>query len=268
MSEPVSALDNVSHWVCARNRLIDIFFSVVAGVLTAIAIEAWYRTKQYWRYRRFGCIYGRKVREHKLVVGTLQASSFCKPPGYVKDPSRQLGITASAISSLCEMRALSYVSRSIADNSDLQSVVTWDEKLREALDVDFISFGAMSNLKSEDVFRNEANHLAEFSLAKGRFVKKTDQSVLYEPRPTFDHGIILKIHPHQFRKRTWIACAGYGEWGTSGAAYFLAHHWPELEQKLAKDHMFPWSDSSFVAVIEVELEKDESAKLVDFVKGR
>jgi hypothetical protein len=65
----------------------------------------------------------------------------------------------------------------------------------------------------------------------------------------------LKIHPKQFPGRVWIACAGKGEWGTSGSAWFLANRWKEIVKQLS-------NTDRFVCVIEVERLKDQSATLV------
>jgi len=31
--------------------------------------------------------------------------------------------------------------------------------------------------------------------------------------------------PADFPNHSWIVCAGLGEWGTSGTAWYLAHRW-------------------------------------------
>jgi len=68
-----------------------------------------------------------------------------------------------------------------------------------------------------------------------------------------DYGFILKIHPEQHKNKVWIVCAGYGEWGTSGAAYYLAKNWKYIYKKA--------KDKPFAIMINVEIGKDESAKI-------
>jgi hypothetical protein len=51
-----------------------------------------------------------------------------------------------------------------------------------------------------------------------------------------DHGFILRITPPEFPTRSWIVCAGLGEWGTSGSSWFLANKWQELVEK----KVIPW----------------------------
>jgi hypothetical protein len=81
--------------------------------------------------------------------------------------------------------------------------------------------------------------------------------LLTEHRARMEYGIILKIHPTQFPERTWIACAGMGETGTSGAAWFLARKWKELEKRAD-------GAGRFFALIAVEQGKDESAVVIKF----
>lgn len=69
----------------------------------------------------------------------------------------------------------------------------------------------------------------------------------------------MRIHPVPFPDRTWICCAGYGEWGTSGAAWFLANKWRELAKGLG-------ADESFLALVEVKREQDETTLLVGLFK--
>lgn len=88
----------------------------------------------------------------------------------------------------------------------------------------------------------------------------TGKSLIRDYHEYLDYGIILKINPAQFPGRTWIACAGMGEFGTSGAAWFLSKKWPELE-RLAQ------GAGSFFALLAVEPGKDESAVLVNFGSG-
>jgi hypothetical protein len=53
----------------------------------------------------------------------------------------------------------------------------------------------------------------------------------------------------------WLACAGLDEWGTSGAAWFLANKWANLNQRAGS--------RPFAAVVRVRPGQDQSAELVD-----
>ena len=71
--------------------------------------------------------------------------------------------------------------------------------------------------------------------------------------------MILKIHPTQFSNRTWILCAGIGEWGTSGAAWYLAYKWKEI-YRYAKS-------SPFALVIKVKRNQDEFSEPIFKLKN-
>lgn len=60
----------------------------------------------------------------------------------------------------------------------------------------------------------------------------------------------------QFPHRTWLSCAGFGEWGTS---WFLATKWKVLSEQ-AK------AEEDFLALILVKQGQDESATLVKLFK--
>jgi hypothetical protein len=164
--------------------------------------------------------------------------------------------SAESAASACEIRAASYVSSALGREGGVSTTSATDDDLVAQLDIDFVSFGAMNNEKTLDLFSNEANDLAEYDVSRGIFVWKQDRSSLCPPpRPNIDCGVILKIHPKQFPGRVWIACAGKGEWGTSGSAWFLANRWKEIVKQLS-------NTDRFACVIEVERLKDQSATLV------
>ncbi len=66
-----------------------------------------------------------------------------------------------------------------------------------------------------------------------------------------DHGILLRIKNPYHQQHYLFICAGLGEWGTSGSAYYLFHHW----KKLYKKH----KQRNFCKIIAVALDSDESA---------
>jgi hypothetical protein len=113
----------------------------------------------------------------------------------------------------------------------------------------------MNNGKTLDLFSNDANCLAEYDVSQRIFVWKKDRKPLYSPSSNFDYGIIQKIHPRQFPDRTWITCAGIGEWGTSGSAWLLSKRWKNLALQVR-------GQDGFVCVIRVEPKKDQSATLI------
>jgi len=68
-----------------------------------------------------------------------------------------------------------------------------------------------------------------------------------------DYGIILRLVNSRFPKTFLFVCAGLGDWGTSGASWFLAAKWNELHSKFK---------GNFGVVVEVDPGSDQSARLV------
>lgn len=230
-----------------------IALNILGGILTVGVVEL---ARWGWKtrsHRRFRIVLGSKLESMNLTLGRL-----FPPPGTVfgVDPKFSYRIKAGAIGSFCEVRGVAYIIRSIGEQSSIRVRVVPAQDIEDQLDLDFVAVGAMSNHKALDLFKNSANPWVAFSREKDAFVRKKDGAVIHRSRAGYDHGIIVKIHPVQFPERTWIMCAGLGEWGTSGAAYFLANHWRDLYR------MLDGKDQPFFAVVEVEEGKDESAILL------
>ena len=51
-----------------------------------------------------------------------------------------------------------------------------------------------------------------------------------------------------------FVCAGFSEWGTTGAAYYLLTRWKQIYKKFKRDE--------FCLIIEVDIGSDESAREV------
>ncbi len=221
-----------------------------------------------WRRGRFKRVFGSTASEYFIAFASLEINPAIQQIARSTDaklgefplvkPSRpDLAFKAQKVVSGCELRALSYLGSSLVSNGGMEVKVVADEEISNKLDVDCVSLGAMSNLKTRDVFSNPANRLAEYSYGPSFFLSKKDGKALCPIQPGFDYGIILKIHPSQFPGRTWIACAGIGEWGTSGASWFLANKWKEIAKRVKQTEQF-------VCVFEVMPGQDESARLYHF----
>lgn len=246
----------------------SIAFNVIGGILTIIVSWLFHKELKRWHRRRFKEIFGAGDEPYSLVYARfiLRPDLNAQLPDQgqgkgrfflAKESDDTKAFSAKHTASACEVRAASYVASAIGKEGNRFSSFVDDESLKNKLDIDFVSFGAMSNRKTLDIFKNSSNDLAEFDARKGFFVWKKSRQLLCTPRNDHDYGIVLKIHPVQFPGRTWIACAGLGETGTSGSAWFLARKWKELEARIK-------GPAQFVALIEVEPDKDESAILVNF----
>lgn len=249
--------------------MTHLFLEIVNWAARALAIPGlrgmWkYGSKEWWR-RQFKKVFGREVQEHFLACGALeinpiipqllmtvnrQLSQF----PFTKPGRRDMSFSAQRVASVCELRAVAYIGSALSVDGGRTSKVVADDWIAAKLDVDFISFGAMNNLMTINAFANAANRYIDYDRNLGFFVSKKDGQPLCDVRAGYDYGVILKIHPDQFPERTWIVCAGIGEWGTSGSAWFLSHNWRSLAKNL-KDN------DQFGCVVEVRPGQDESAVL-------
>lgn len=251
---------------------LNITYNIVGGILTIGAVELFRLLRRKWRRRSFKNIFGEGTESYKLVYAPLRLHPDVKAlvparPGggepfiFVRKDTIHATFSATKTTSDCEIRAASYVASALGKDGGRDSTFVDCESLESKLDVDFVSFGLTSNLKTLDVFNNEGNDLVILVPNPGFVARKgTGEPLLTEHRAGIEYGIILKIHPTQFLERTWIACAGMGETGTSGAAWFLARRWKELEKRAG-------GADRFFALIAVEQGKDESAVLVNFGTG-
>jgi hypothetical protein len=151
--------------------------------------------------------------------------------------------------SACELRAAKYLSESIAASGFSPPRVLPDSDVSSRLDLSFVAFGGpLSNFKTRDALDCPNSPVA----IDGQFKRKGTGQPLVTIEPGFDYGLILKTHPSQFSERTWLVCAGLGEWGTSGSAWYLGKKWKEL-------HAFA-GYRDFAIILKVRPGQDEYAE--------
>ncbi len=246
--------------------LIDIGVGVLAGVITWVVLDRAAAARRNMAARKFREVFGSDVvteRRLHLVFAEFALAMFPKHAEtgtvlrhvYVKpgDVSPGESFSIERPVSSCELRAVRYVTGAIGRWAAATPALSSDLDVRDKLDLSFVAFGGPgSNLKTRDAIQNSANGLVNFD---GRsFTRQDTGEELVEVRPGFDYGMILKVNPKQFPSRTWIACAGIGEWGTSGAAWYLASKWQEIHQ---------WAHSSpFLVIVAVKPTQDESAQSI------
>lgn len=242
----------------------EIFVGLAGAGLVGLPRWIWSKL----RGQHFRKIFG-EAKEYYLAFGSmavrpdlLALAQACGRQDIARFPLAkgvrpELAFSAESVASGCEIRAVAYVGSTLSKEGGISARVVTDESIKDKVDADLISFGAMSNLRTLAIFDHAANRLARYDSKSGFFVSRKDDKPLYERRDGFDYGIIVKIHPSQFPARTWVCCAGWGEWGTSGTAWYLANKWQEIAKKVE-------SSDQFLCVIEVRQEQDESATLLDF----
>lgn len=155
----------------------------------------------------------------------------------------------------CEIRASSYLINALDRYRGSPLDVLDDFTAFANLDSSFVSLGSpSSNELSDFVIRQPENRFLEFGQdAQGAFIRGKNHSQLFrgfEHRDGKDIGIVLKIPNSRFPGHYFFVCAGLGEWGTSGAAWYLSQNWRRL----------PWSRAGFGVIVEVDQTSDTSVR--------
>lgn len=247
----------------------QIILNVIGGAITVGLIEIGKLIVTKYKRSKFKDIFGRDLfRSNGMQIVYAQ---LALPPTqningginthpYVKPGEERSGISFSIerpVSS-CELRAAKYLSEIIGKEANKSPLLSSDFELHGRLNISFISLGGQaSNHKSRDVLTNDCNKFLNFG--SNTFITTTSQRAVLINQQGFDYGLILKIHPSQFPERTWLVCAGLGEWGSSGAAWYLAYKWREI-------HKFG-KNKPFAIVVKVRTGQDESAEPVIKIKN-
>jgi hypothetical protein len=214
-----------------------------------------------WKFKR---IFGRDSFDLFYVVypgfvNPRLGSVFHKPFSNVYRKRSSGATNLTAITSTADTRSIAYLVYVFANSVKVAPEVVSDAKCNEMMDLSFISIGGITNFKTVDLLDDDANRFLDFKLLDSAGLsianKKTGEVyVIAGSDPGFDHGFIIKIHPKNHRDKTWICCAGFAEWGTSGAAWYLSHNWKEIYRLVKK--------SEFGIVIKTRKGSDSSTDVI------
>lgn len=215
------------------------------------------RLPDLWRYLwtwRFRQVFGRDAgKEYHIVyyIKLVQDRSlvFFSPPAKINRSLFAHTTNLTSINSCATTRAMGHLVHSFGENIKRPPAIDSDVDTDDKMDISFISIGGLTNRKSCDVFEDVSCFL-KFS---GDSILHGD-SILATARDDVDCAFIIKTHPESNPERTWICCAGVGEWGTSGAAWLLGRKWKDI-RKWAKD-------KPFAIITETRFNSDESTTLI------
>lgn len=107
----------------------------------------------------------------------------------------------------------------------------------DSFDRSFVAFGLGASQKSRQLLE-QLNPFGIESLASEGYIdlrRIADGKLLATPKKSEHLGYVIRLHPEQFPKRTWILCAGPGAAGTVAAAVYLAKHFAEINSAIATD---------------------------------
>ena len=254
------------------DAILALLISLVAALLVYLIGRNWDRLRNFKEKRLFRKLFGADSREaFFIVLDIYRDTRLLLPPeqsslgiSHTWDPkdidkrfykifSDHHTIIPGAFEDLlgfCSARASGYLSEAFGKFITGGAKTTSDEKVKDRWAGTFISIGSSySNIFSDRVKKLPQNAWLKddrgtFTLANGEII---------EIEGNLDKGVILRIRNSRFPNYTFVVCAGLGEWGTSGAAWYLAHNWIRVAKKFGKRDF---------AIFAVEGQSDESAYIV------
>ncbi len=245
----------------------QISLNIIGGAITVALIKLFEIISRKSKQRKFKSIFGEDSLSQgaiHLVYAQLALRRDLIPSAerytYVKPGEEASGnfFSIDRPVSSCELRAAKYLAETFGKEVNRSPILSSDLEINGRLNLSFIAFGGRgSNHKSRDALNNDSNIFLDFDYPS--FVTRQGRRPVFELQEGFDYGLILKIPPSQFPERTWIVCAGLGEWGTSGAAWYLAYKWQEIYKYVKSGH--------FAIVVRARFNQDESAEPVIRLKS-
>ncbi len=214
------------------------------------------------------------IKEDASYASDQERKRFCEFPLQKPSMDASLRFSASVLMGSSESRAFGHLAQLAIDETaalQLRNHTDMEAEVLNHTNRNLIALGAYSNQLSMRILCDRANDLVVPAIYKkstgewdGRFIGRTSGLPLHDELTSGrDLGLILKIAPSGHPDKTWILCGGLGEWGTSGAAYFLTHKWP----KLASHPCLKRNPANFAALIDVPEHTDDDASLMWMVSS-
>ncbi len=234
----------------------EVFWNVVGGGIVAILIFFIQFIRKKINRRAFRKVFGDDVEEtYHLIYPSYQSPSlnttYTKPASKV--PRRTSGATnLTIINSTAATRTVNHLAFMIGSNSNTPTRIISDIEADTLMDISFISIGSRTSHKTVDLFDNKNNIFID--MKGGEIQSRESGEIIIKAKSTVDFGIIVKINPLENPKRTWLCCAGFGEWGTSGAAWWLSRNWKKI-YKRAKDR-------PFACITSTKVGSDDSTRMI------
>ena len=249
---------------------IDVIVYLALGILVLVLLLwlAFGVAPRSYRRNEFTRFWGKSALGPQAVIcwGALTDSRLTQPDPpvyrYVKryHDGRALQILGPAgnVPGSAEMRAVSYILNSLRTYRARPIAVIDDASALGNLNRTIIALGGpLSNEITDFVLRETSNRFVEFG-QEGHVTfirdKKSDKKFKsHHGAVRKDYGVIMRLPNMRFPGHLFLTCAGLGEWGTSGAAWYLARQWRNLQREF---------NGPFAVVVEVEIGSDESARRV------
>jgi hypothetical protein len=239
-----------------NDLLVKIILEIGKQILYAIpnAIEKW----------RFGKFFGSHALSGENVFAVVDPYSHPLPRTgnrYIKHFMNRKQdsplIGEDNVLGVNVVRVITYVSATFSKYRKITNpikIVT-DEEVEKKWNGTFICFGSSdSNIKTYDTENLSQQSFYKFDFMSNGFRGFTIDNNTFCNKAKQDYGVLLKLKNPYNHEHFLFVCAGLGEWGTSGSAYYLFDKWKQLYKR--------HKERDFCKIIEVDIGSDESGREV------
>lgn len=259
--------------MCLSQLMTSLGISLFAGVIIFLVALFWPKIPKSWRQYLLRRFWGKEVLGQNFVItyGTLLDSRLVgKDAQDYREPSsplfyryakryhddRTVGVVGpwGNIIGDCEIRAASHIINTLSTYRNISVPVIDDSTAFSNLDQTYVALGSDSSNEISDLtLRAPDNEFLEFLHQETaiRDKKSGRKFVGFKGPEKRDYGMVLKLPNSRFPGHFFFVCAGLGEWGTSGAAWYLATKWRDLLRR--------FGNNPFGIIVEVEIGVDNSA---------
>ncbi|MBU1919444.1 hypothetical protein KKG66_01255 [bacterium] len=237
------------------------WINVIAGVITAILVSIIVFTFiKLWKFSFVKLAFDRfwgsdNTRRDKTYIVIDLLTNVANPASgryiYKLKPNTLLTGPTEVVGD-CNPRAVQYIATTFAKVTEIDPVARFDTEVQNIWEANLICLGSdASNLKTHAILSHACNKYAQF-VDNGDAIKWLPTGDKFTLKDGKDKGLILKVKNPYFKEYWVIVCAGLNVWGSSGAAFYVARHWREIEKRFGRDE--------FAMIVNVAHRSDESAE--------
>jgi hypothetical protein len=256
--------------------------NVVAAFFVFLVGIFWSRIPKCLRDFRMRRFWGKDLFDGRFALchGTLQVDRSCSTPRGAAEQTATLPLPfvkifrdgskirisgpSENVMGDSEIRSTAYLVRELSRGLKTTVEIEPDNKAFSRLNGSVVAVGSSgSNEITRLILQEPNNRFFDFAQEEGEegkvfiYEKETKKKYFGFRTPLAkDYGVVVKLPNLRFPGSFFFVCAGLGDWGTSGAAWFLASNWNSLRTKFA---------NAFGVVVEVDIGSDESARVVSEV---
>lgn len=187
--------------------------------------------------------------EHPMPrIGNRYVKKF-----YGRKPDAQI-IGEDKVLGSCHIRTISYATAFFGGfRNPLKPIkIVSDEDVRDMWNGGFICIGSSdSNIKTYDIERFKENNFYNLSWNKTGGRCFDVMGTIYNIEHDEDVGLLTKLRNPMHAEHFLILCQGLGEWGSTGALYYLFHNFTNIYKRS--------KDKNFCKVIRTRIGSDESS---------